>query len=60
MKKAVALFLALVLAVSMVVFGSNATEADTEKTLTIGIRVENTHDMLNFHLTGAGDDYYYS
>jgi len=72
MKKTIALLMALVFAVA-VFTGCSETPAETAApaaeaeaaattggTLNIGIRVENTHDMLNFHLTGAGDDYYYS
>lgn len=92
MKKAIALILAVVFALSLVACAGSSsgsteaaktetatkpstdtTAATTETapqvdpaeatkggTLVIGIRRDNTHDMLNFHLTGAGDDYYYS
>ena len=58
MKRPIALLLVLLM---MAVCGSAFAEtAASGGTLNIGIRVENTHDMLNFHLTGTGDDYYYS
>lgn len=36
------------------------TEIKYGGNLNIGIRRENTHDMLNFDMTGASDDYFYS